>query len=130
MIRAVDQSRTLDELDPPAWGSPEYDSYLVTTCHRLRRKPLREFSTEDLRIMIGQGIGTRWLVPLALAALEQEPLAGGHFYPGALLKAVLGVGPEFWSLHPELRERAEAVLHGIAELPSELGDAVSSFRGV
>lgn len=95
MSRAFDRSRTLDELDPPVWGEPTYDSYLVTTCHRLRRKPLTEFSTEDLRIMIGQGIGLRWLVPLALEVLEKDPLAAGDFYSGDLLAAVLRVGPGF-----------------------------------
>jgi hypothetical protein len=28
---------SLDELDPPAWGEPEFNSHLVTTCRRLRR---------------------------------------------------------------------------------------------
>ena len=40
---AFDRTKTLDELDPPAWGPPTYSSYLVTTCHRLSAKPLNEF---------------------------------------------------------------------------------------
>ena len=31
------RTNTLDELDPSAWGEPEFNSHLVTTCHRLRR---------------------------------------------------------------------------------------------
>ena len=31
----VDRSKSLDELDPPAWGEPNYDSHLV-----LEREPL------------------------------------------------------------------------------------------
>ena len=57
--------KTLDELEGVAWGEPTFDSYLVTTCHRLRTKPVDEFSVEDLRIMIGQQIGLPHLVPLA-----------------------------------------------------------------
>ena len=47
-------------------GAPAraYASYRVSTCSRLRKKPLRDF--EDLRIMIGQGL---------------MPLAAGNFYP-------------------------------------------------
>ena len=48
----MNEHATLDELDPPGWGPPEYDSYLVRTCHELRKKPLSQFTVEDLRIMI------------------------------------------------------------------------------
>lgn len=51
------EDKTLEELDGEKWGEPSYDSYLVTNCHRLRRIPLKDFSVEDLRLMIGQGIG-------------------------------------------------------------------------
>jgi hypothetical protein len=76
---------TLDQLEGVVWGEPTFESSLVTTCHRLRTKPIDEFSVEDLRIMIGQQIGLPHLVPLAVAALEREPLAEGNYYPGDLL---------------------------------------------
>ena len=49
--------KSLQELERDGWGQPDYDSHLVQTCHRLRRVPLADFTTEDLRIMIGQKIG-------------------------------------------------------------------------
>ena len=128
MSLVPEPSRTLDELDPPPWGEPTFDSHLVRTCHALRRKPLREFSVEDLRIMIGQRIGLRWLIPLALEVLEAEPLAEGDFYPGDLLAAVLGVGPDLWSSEPVWRSRTVAVLDRLPEVPKELNDAVAVFR--
>jgi hypothetical protein len=79
---------TLDQLEGVVWGEPTFDSYLVTTCHRLRSKPINEFSVEDLRIMIGQRIGLPHLIPLAVAALERDPLAEGDFHPGDLLASV------------------------------------------
>ncbi len=116
-------------MDPPAWGEPEYDSYLVTTCHRLRRKPLRELSVEDLRILIGQRIGLLWLIPLAVEVLEAEPLAEGDFYPGDLLAAVLRVGPDFWVGEPEWYQRIRSVLSRIPAVPKELNEAVAAFHG-
>jgi hypothetical protein len=129
MIRS-DPNKTLDQLDPPAWGEPEYDSYLVTTCHRLRRQPLDEFSVEDLRIMIGQGISLPWLIPLAVEALEAEPLAAGDFYPGDLLAAVLRVPSEYWSTAPEWLSRTKALLDRVPEVSKELTQAVAAFRGI
>lgn len=101
---------TLEDLEGDDWGTPPYDSYLVRTCHRLRRVPLKDFSIEDLRIMIGQEIGLEYLLPIALVELEKDPLAEGDFYPGDLLKNVLGVSREFWRQHSELKERMDAIV--------------------
>lgn len=101
---------TLEELDGDDWGTPPYDSSLVKNCYRLRRVPLKDFSIEDLRIMIGQEIGLKYLLPIALVDLEKEPLAEGDFYPGDLLKNVLGVSREFWRQNSELKERMDAIV--------------------
>ncbi len=126
--RPVDRTKTLDELEGTEQSEPPDDSYLVTTCRRLRRKPVGRFSVEDLRIMIGQGIGLRHLVPLALEALEREPLAQGDYYPGDLLGSVLGVAGEFWAREWEWRDRVHAILAGLARAPEELEEAVTAFR--
>jgi hypothetical protein len=83
---------TLEELDGEVWGEPDYPSHLVTTCHRLRKKDLDDFTIEDLRIMVGQGIALEHLVPRVLARLRDDPLAGGDFYSGDLLSALIREG--------------------------------------
>lgn len=80
-----ERDQSLQELEGEDWGEPTFPSYLVRTCHALRRKPLREFMVEDLRIMIGQNIGLDYLIPLALEHLQQNPLVAGDFFPGDLL---------------------------------------------
>jgi hypothetical protein len=93
--------KTLEALEKSYWGEPTYDSHLVTTCHALRKKPLKDFTTEDLRIMIGQDIGLKYLVPLALETLEQNILADGDLYDGDLLQAVLSSDKEYWIAEPD-----------------------------
>lgn len=44
-------SKSLDQLEGVVWDEPSFDSHVVTTCHRLRTKPIDEFGVEDLRIM-------------------------------------------------------------------------------
>jgi len=85
----VEVDKTLEELEGENWGEPTLPSYVVTTCHRMRRKPLRELSTEELRVALGQRMGIRFLLPLALNQLQLDPLAQGDFYQGDLLKNVL-----------------------------------------
>jgi hypothetical protein len=107
-----DTSRTLQDLEGDDWGEPEEgdDSHVVTTSHALRRKPLREFTAEDLRFMIGQQIGLQYLVPIALELLSRDPLASGHLYRGDLLLTVLRIDRAFWGEHQELIGDVESVL--------------------
>ncbi|MDP9352826.1 MAG: contact-dependent growth inhibition system immunity protein [Chloroflexota bacterium] len=111
-LTSADRTRTLKELEGRDWGEPEDSSYLLTTCHRLHRTPVRDFTVGELRIMIGQGIGLPWLVPLALERLEEDPLAEGDYYLGDLLGSVLGIEPRFWRDHPDLRNSIEEIVRG------------------
>jgi hypothetical protein len=109
MLASFDLNKSLQELEQSDWGEPTYHSYLVTTVHRLRRVPLRQFSVEDLRIMIGQSIGLPYLVPLALEHVRKNPLVEGDFYPGDLLKNMLTADPVFWREHPDWREEVREI---------------------
>jgi hypothetical protein len=44
-------------------GEATFPYFLVRTCHALRQKPLREFTVEDLRIILGQNFSLEYLVP-------------------------------------------------------------------
>ncbi len=90
--RREQPARTLEQLEGHAWPSPAHDSYLNSTVHRLRKKPIDRFTVEDLRMMIGQGVGLRHLIPRALEVMEWRPLARGDYYPGDLLASVVGTG--------------------------------------
>jgi hypothetical protein len=124
--------QTLDQLEGVEWGEPTFDSHVVTNAHRLRRKPLREFTPEDLRFMLGQQISLPILMPMALDVLERDPFAGGDMYPGALLVNALKVHPDFWQQHPDLWYRLNVVAADIESmartLEEELLPAAREFR--
>ena len=65
---------------------------LVKRCHELRTKPLRDFTVEDLRIMIGQQVALGRLVALALDRLRPDSLVEDDDYPADLLASVLRRG--------------------------------------
>lgn len=62
---------------------------MVSECHRLRKIPLRDFTTENIRIMLSQNIGIKYLLPLALEKLEIDFLDVGDYFSGDLLSSVL-----------------------------------------
>jgi hypothetical protein len=90
------RQKTLETLENDYWGKPDYDSHLVKRCHELRKIPLENFTTEDLRIMIGQQISLDYLIPLALDVLTKDLFAEGDFFEGDLLKNVLAINTAFW----------------------------------
>ena len=92
------RQKSLEELEGFVAGEPPYDSYLVQTIYALRKKPIGEYTTEDLRITIGQGRGIPYLLPIALERLELDPLAEGHLYRGDLLMNVLHAEPHWAGL--------------------------------
>jgi hypothetical protein len=123
VMTSFDRTKTLQELEGQDWGDPTFESSLVTTCHRLRRKRLEEFKVEDLRIMIGQKIGLPFLVPIALERLEIAPLVEGDFYPGDLLAMVLRVDDAFWTSHPDLCEQIRLIVRRVNVLLPSMAEA-------
>lgn len=94
-------NKTLEQLENVFWPEPEYDTYLLKTCHALRKKLLRDYEIEDLRIMLGQNIGLDYLIPLAIARLKDDILAEGHIYEGDLLNNLLGTNRDYWTKNKE-----------------------------
>lgn len=88
--------RSLEELENDYWDKPRYKSYVVTTCFAARKKPLSELSNEEIRLLIGQKLGLKYLLPLAVDILKADPLIEVTFYPGDLLKQLLMLKTEDW----------------------------------
>lgn len=110
------RQKSLENLEKSNWGYSDFDSHLVATCHKLRRKPLDEFTIEDLRIMIGQNIGLKFLIPLALEELYKNILAEGDLYEGDLLQAVLNSETEFWQANKTMFGQLNLLVQSNTEL--------------
>jgi len=128
---ADESKRTLDTVDPPAWGpAPPDATTLIKRCHHLRTKPLKDFTVADLRIMIGQQVALNRLVPLALDGLRPDPLVEGDCYPGDLL-AVLRVNAAFWKRFPDLEVELRKLtkeLRERTELEPGLRELIETFN--
>ncbi|MBO4206442.1 contact-dependent growth inhibition system immunity protein [Micromonospora echinofusca] len=110
---------TIEQLEGEVWADPGSGaSFLVARCHDLRRKPLADFTVEDLRIMLGQNIGVPALLSRAVEVLLQDPLAEGDHYPGDLLTSVLRLPDSAWSALQAERRRLTAVLADLVAKPT------------
>lgn len=95
-------SKSLENLEKDIWPALSSDegSYLIKTCNKLRKLQLKDFEVEDLRIMISQDIGLKFLLPLAIQKLKEDILVEGDYYPGDLLSSVLTSDADFWKKNP------------------------------
>jgi hypothetical protein len=110
MPKKIDQSLSLQDLEQDDWGEAPFDSHVVRSVHVLRRVPLHDLTIEQLRLLIGQGVGLSYLIPLALEQLTADPFVQGDFYPGDLLVAVLSKTPApYWHDHDAERQQALAI---------------------
>lgn len=126
---------TIEQLERDVWPEPEAGSTnLVRRCTELRRKPLPDFTVEDLRIMLGQEIAVPVLLPRAVDVLLRDPLAEGDFYPGDLLRNVLRLPNSAWSkLYAQRRRLADVLRDLVAngdlhdgELRSQIGQFLNA----
>jgi hypothetical protein len=69
--------------------------------------------------MIGQDIGTEYLMPKALDVLEVNPLADGDFYDGDLLHSLMklyGEQGKYWREHAKNLNRVRKVVSNALEI--------------
>jgi len=155
----IDLRRSLLELAPGCFDDAETDDYVAMLAGRLGSKPLRKFNATDLYAAIRHNVCLPWLIPLAIARLEEEPFLAAGRHKGDLLTAVMESDARFWKerhdlwlavvevLGRALTEAAEAAetarraaqtgeeeVGGEAWLPDYLGDdfmgALLHFRGI
>jgi hypothetical protein len=121
---------SLDDIEGRTWGPPPADATtLVAAIHAVRRKPLGELTTTDLRMLIGQRVGLDVVLPRALVVLRQSPLVEADLYPGDLLAAALHLPADYWRDHAALLDELRAVLASVDDLPPQLETGVARFTG-
>ena len=101
----IDTNKSIEELEGDVWGEPAFGSYVITTCHRARKKPVRLLSNEEIRCLIGQKIGLKYLLPAAVDILKNEPLIDVTYFEGDFLLTLLRLEISDWAYNQnELKE--------------------------
>lgn len=118
-------NKSIEQLENVAYGDDPYGSSLTKAIYSLRKKKLKEFNIENLRVMIGQSEGLKYLVPIALEKLQKNIFAEGDMYPGDLLSNVFDVPDNHWRDNPDQLEKMKKL---IAEKRTELENSKNSSK--
>jgi hypothetical protein len=88
---------SIEELEKNCWDEPpHYSSYVVITSYKARQKPICELTDEEIRLLISQKIGLKYLLPIAVRMLQINPFMMITFYPGDLMNCLLTLDVEDW----------------------------------
>ena len=101
------ESKSIESLEKKNYGPvPPDESRIVQRLWKLRKVPINEFQIDDIRFMIIQESGLKYLLIKAIDLLKDDLLVEGNYYEGDLLNAVLQIDKENWA---RLREHWGAV---------------------
>jgi hypothetical protein len=92
----LEKDKTIENLENDIWEAINFPTSLVERCHNLRKKKIKDLSNDELRLLIGQNIGLKFIVPVALQILEEEILLETTYYPGDLLLSVISCDISYW----------------------------------
>lgn len=107
--------KSITQLENNDWGEPPSElAVSLKRCYELRHKKLEKFEIEDMRLLIGYGIGLKFLMPMAINLLEKNPLAKGQHYLGDLLVNVLRANGEYYEINPNMRQRVVNIILNIS----------------
>lgn len=129
------QDKSIEELENDFWEDSNFGSYVVQTSQRARKKPLSQLSKEEVRLLIGQKIGLRYLIPVALSILREDPLVETRYFEGDLLLQLLRLSEEDWkhsgedleSFRTLIRENL-SLIRSCPEIPNDcLKDKINRF---
>ncbi len=123
-----DGTLSLEQIEKASWGNPpEGATKLIRDAHELRRKPVRELTAGDLRLLLSQRVGVEVLTPEAVRVLRRDPLAEGDYYPGDLLVAVLKLPTSYWDAHPGELAAMQQIAGSVVDADAELRGDISRF---
>lgn len=127
-MKKFDESKSLEALENEVWPDPSFKSSLVEKVARIRKKPVKDLTVEELRLMLGQEFSLDYVIPSALTILEVNPLSEGDFYPGDLLVNLLSVKKEFWGLSIELYDNINRIIKNAKKHLIEIEDEETRRR--
>ncbi len=89
--------KSLESLEKKNFGPiPRDQSSIVQRLWKLRQIPINEFQIDDIRFMIIQAVGLKYLLTEEIELLSKNLLTEGNYYEGDLLNAVLKINAEQW----------------------------------
>lgn len=114
------KQKSIENLEKDIWGqSPKDSTPLVDKVHHLRTIQIEKLEPKDIRFLIGQNVGLKFLIPLALDILKADLFVDTDLYEGDLLRSVIQVNNHFWENNKELKHQLDGLLKSYTDEDKE-----------
>lgn len=105
------RQKSLENLERNVWRLPQKDiTPLVERVYKLRKIQIEKLKLSDIRFLIRQKIGLKYLIPIALDVLRDNIFIDTDFYNGDLLQSILLVEKDFWEDNNKLKDDLDKLL--------------------
>ena len=114
------KQKSIENLEKEFWGQPPKNSTpLVDKVHRLRTIQIEKLKPKDIRLLIGQNVGLKYLIPVALDILQDDLFVDAKLYEGDVLQKVINVKNDFWDNNKELKQKFDDLLKSCSDADKE-----------
>jgi len=107
--------------DIPTLDNSSYEEYQY---YNLHRKPIKDYTIDDIYFMIGQEECLSILVPIALEFLSKDIFVKADDYPTDLLERLLLLH-KYWESHPDEKRK---LLDLLGDAEKKLDDLILNFK--
>jgi hypothetical protein len=107
---SMQDTKSIEELESDYWKDRDFPTGLIESCYQFRKIPIKDLSIGQLRTLISQNIGLKFILPKAFALLNTNILVEAELYPGDLLNAVLNVERAAWENNLKLKDDFKTLL--------------------
>lgn len=98
-------NKSIEELENDYWKSPLYfPTELVKQIFLLRKKKIISLTSNEIRLLVSQNVGLKYLVPISLKILERNILEESLYFPGDLLISVLRINNTYWNENIQIKK--------------------------
>jgi CDI immunity proteins len=140
MTTNKEDNKSIEQLENDFWEPPrEFPTELVKNVFLLRKKHLRDLDSNEIRILISQNIGLKYLVHRAIGILKNDMLHEAIYFPGDLLSALLNIESGYWQKNPTelnmllsiLKEEKSLIKDEmIDEVDEEVNEKIKKFLSI
>ncbi|SIO47774.1 hypothetical protein SAMN04488055_4423 [Chitinophaga niabensis] len=116
-------NKSIEQLENDYWKDIAFPTGLVERCYRYRRIPIGNLTAEQMRTLISQQLGIKFLMPLVLEMLKKDVLMEADLYEGDLLEVVLKIKAPFWEQNPSIKSQVLHLIEANKQLLVQAGVA-------
>ena len=92
---------------------------MIDQVHRLRIIQIERLEPKEIRLLIGQEVGLKYLIPVAFDILRDDLFIDTELFEGDLLQNVIKVDIDFWDNNNELKNELDDLLKSYSDADKE-----------